>query len=529
MEMLAAGYCRVSSDEQRKNQTIENQVNEINSWLEKNKNIKIYDFYHDNGVSGKIPFNERPAGKRLLLAAEEKKFDVVIVTKNDRLARKALVALVAMERLDNLGIQFLSINEPYDLKKPFEKFMLTISAGNSELDLDTIIDRFNNGKMTSIKRGKWLGGLPPYAFVITKNKKLKIFDKKKLLGKFSEADVIRKIFDLCTYNKLSGEKISIILNNESIPPFTPGKNKISHSRVKALLWTGARVRNLLKEEIYKGTYTLGKRSKNKDLARTIKVPAIVTEEQWDMAQEVLKQNLIKSTRNAKRTYLLSSKIVCGKCGRRYSGFLSHSTYYYGCNAHRFITNGNPTQCKNKHLNAKVIENEIWADAKSFIMQPELIKKFLEEKRRELGPTDYKHKLSEVELKLSNLEEKKKRYARYLGIQDNPIMKNIIDELEKIKNEEKVLLDEKKEYELILGQENYEKNKINKVVSLLNKMIYKIEKPTLEEQKEIIGILVDKIIVYPTDLQTNERKVEISYSFSKGVVTVSTWTGLYWER
>jgi site-specific DNA recombinase len=510
-------YGRTSTDDQRSSQTIENQKMELGKYSDFN-NLNIVDEYWDDGESSSKPFNERPEGRRLLDEAKNKKFDRVWVCKVDRFGRDVLDSLITIKELKKYNVELKSINENTD-----DRFTLTLLFALAEKERDTIRYRSMLGKVRAIQNGKWIGGLPPYAYKInSETKKLELYEDKLLVyGKYSEVDVIRKIFYLCVYNKLSSEKIAIILNKEGIPPYTPGKNKISKNRVKASLWTGARVRNLIKEEVYKGTYTLGRRSSNKDLPKTIQVPAIVSVEEWSIAQEVLKSNIIKSTRHAKRTYLLSGIILCGECKNKYHGLLSHTTYYYGCGKHRFKGNDNPTKCKNKHLNAKVVENEVWADVKKFILEPELIKSFLEERRKELEANDYKKKLKEVEIKISSFEKKKQKYTLILGIEDNPIVEDIKVEFEKIKNEEVALFDEKRFYEGILSQENYEKNKIDEVTSMLNKMIAIIENPTDAHKKEIIGILVDKIIVYAVDIQTNKRKVEIYYSFSKDGITKLT--------
>ncbi len=59
-------YARVSSDEQRENQTIKSQQEAIDRYLEANRHIEVIDWYVDDGVSGTIPMGERPGGARLL-------------------------------------------------------------------------------------------------------------------------------------------------------------------------------------------------------------------------------------------------------------------------------------------------------------------------------------------------------------------------------------------------------------------------------------------------------------------------------
>ena len=75
-------YARVSSEEQRENQTIQTQIDTAKRWVEfqrlVNKPLEIYDLYLDDGVSGTIPFAQRPAGKRLLQDATNEKFTMIL-------------------------------------------------------------------------------------------------------------------------------------------------------------------------------------------------------------------------------------------------------------------------------------------------------------------------------------------------------------------------------------------------------------------------------------------------------------------
>ncbi|WP_143762333.1 recombinase family protein [Clostridium fallax] len=59
-------YCRVSSDDQKERETIENQVEILNTYIEMKNNLNTFKKYLDDGISGTVPFNERPAGKENL-------------------------------------------------------------------------------------------------------------------------------------------------------------------------------------------------------------------------------------------------------------------------------------------------------------------------------------------------------------------------------------------------------------------------------------------------------------------------------
>src|SRR5215218_4156350 len=83
-------YARVSSDEQREAETIKTQVEAIKQYA-KTSGIPLGRQYLDDGISGVIPLDERPAGARLLEDARAGVFGGVICLNHKRLGRDAYV------------------------------------------------------------------------------------------------------------------------------------------------------------------------------------------------------------------------------------------------------------------------------------------------------------------------------------------------------------------------------------------------------------------------------------------------------
>ncbi len=63
--LRAALYARVSTDDQRERQTIENQVGALRNFAPP-WNMTIVDDYLDDGISGTLPMDKRPQGSRLV-------------------------------------------------------------------------------------------------------------------------------------------------------------------------------------------------------------------------------------------------------------------------------------------------------------------------------------------------------------------------------------------------------------------------------------------------------------------------------
>ncbi len=144
---LAAIYARVSSEEQRENQTIKTQIEAAKRWVEFQKLVEhpidIADLYLDDGVSGTIALAERPAGQRLLDDTAHGKFALVLVYKIDRLGRDPRDILNATHRLDQLGVAVKSLTEEFDLSTPSGKFMFNVFAAAAGFARDSQLERMS--------------------------------------------------------------------------------------------------------------------------------------------------------------------------------------------------------------------------------------------------------------------------------------------------------------------------------------------------------------------------------------------------
>ncbi len=106
-----AVYCRVSSDEQRERATIESQRVYAERYLSLHDHLRLSDWYLDDGYSGTLPLEQRPAGARLLADARAGKFSVVLLYKIDRLGRTARNVLTAIDDLTTAKVELTAYPE----------------------------------------------------------------------------------------------------------------------------------------------------------------------------------------------------------------------------------------------------------------------------------------------------------------------------------------------------------------------------------------------------------------------------------
>lgn len=142
--MTVACYMRVSSDEQRKRHTIGTQREQLERYAN-NVALPVAEWYSDDGVSGTIPLDQRPAGTKLIADARAGRIARLLVYKLDRLGRDALVTLSAIDALDQCGVEIVSITQALDLKTPHGRFMAVIDCGVSGYERDTLVERSIDG------------------------------------------------------------------------------------------------------------------------------------------------------------------------------------------------------------------------------------------------------------------------------------------------------------------------------------------------------------------------------------------------
>ncbi len=127
-----AVYARVSTQEQAvEGVSIDAQV----AALKANAKIQgweIIDEYIDGGYSGGT--DDRPALKRLLADAKQKRLDIIAVCKLDRFFRNLRLLLNHLHGLEQLGIKFISTQEGLDTSTPYGKFAVQMMGVIAEFE-----------------------------------------------------------------------------------------------------------------------------------------------------------------------------------------------------------------------------------------------------------------------------------------------------------------------------------------------------------------------------------------------------------
>ena len=150
--MKVALYARVSTND--KGQDPEMQLRELREYCQR-RGWSISSEYVDSGVSGSK--DSRPRLNELMLDANRRKFDAVVVWKFDRFARSTSHLLKALETFKALKVEFVSLTEGIDTSTPVGKLVFTILGAVAEMERELIRERIRAGVRNARAKGKRLG------------------------------------------------------------------------------------------------------------------------------------------------------------------------------------------------------------------------------------------------------------------------------------------------------------------------------------------------------------------------------------
>lgn len=302
-------YARVSTTEQAdEGYSIDEQIRVLREYC-KQEGYIIFDEYVDRGISGKS-IKGRPAIRQLLQDADEKKFDLVLVWKMNRLARNSVDLMNMVEVFNRKNIVFRSYTENYETETPAGKLQFQMLAAIAEYERNNIAENVKMGMLARAKEGKWNGGhVLGYDVVEIEgaNKKRK---NTGLVINEREASIIRKIFHLYT----TGNGYKSIANQI---------NKAGYRTKLGKTFSLNAIKTIVTNPIYAGYIRYNVRRDWNEKRRNHINPEpiivkgehqpIISEDVWRIAQEVYKSRSCKPNRVHDGEFPLTGIMRCPKC------------------------------------------------------------------------------------------------------------------------------------------------------------------------------------------------------------------------
>jgi site-specific DNA recombinase len=141
--------------------------------------------YDDGGYSGGS--TERPALQRLLADIRDRRIDIVVVYKVDRLTRSLADFAKLVELFDAHGVSFVSVTQQFNTTTSMGRLTLNVLLSFAQFEREVTGERIRDKIGASKRRGLWVGGMVPLGYVSR---------DKKLVIEEDEAERVRTMFRL---------------------------------------------------------------------------------------------------------------------------------------------------------------------------------------------------------------------------------------------------------------------------------------------------------------------------------------------
>jgi site-specific DNA recombinase len=284
-----AVYVRVSTDDQRDNgYSIDSQLRMIKEYCEKNEYL-IVDIYNDAGRSGKDLM--RPEMQRLLKDIKSKKIDKLVAIKVDRLTRNNYDGFWLLNYCEEHDVKIELILEPYDVSTANGEMIFGMNLVFGQRERKEIGARTKRA-MEEMALEKIHPSKAPYGYI--RNSETGHLEVDPI-----EAEVVKEIFELCKQGK-STRGIATTMKEEN-------------AYLKQGKWKSDRVYKILTNSIYIGVFEYGKyKRKPQDILRVKDYcEPIIDEVTWNATRNVLVKN--KHSNYGEYIHLFSGLVKCPIC------------------------------------------------------------------------------------------------------------------------------------------------------------------------------------------------------------------------
>lgn len=308
-------YARVSSESDEQLNSLDNQIAYYEDLIRKNRAWTYVPGYVDEGLSG-ISTKKRKHFNEMIADAKEGAFDLIITKEISRFARNTLDSLQYTRELLGWGVGVFFQNDNINTLDEDAELRLTIMSSIAQDELRKLSSRVKFGHQQAIKSNVVLGNSRIFGY-----KK----DEKRLVIDESQAPMVRDLFRLYATGEYSMKQLETLFYEQGYRNYNG--NKIAHTTMSGII----------SNPKYKGYYVgnkvrivdmFTKKQKFlppeewvmfKDETGEI-VPAIVSEELWDKANEVLTRRSedVKNRQGiCNHANLLTGKLYCAHCGAAY--------------------------------------------------------------------------------------------------------------------------------------------------------------------------------------------------------------------
>ena len=310
--------------------------------------------YDDGGFSGGNM--DRPALARLLHDIEQGKVDVVVVYKVDRLSRSLLDFSRIIEVFEKHSVSFVSVTQQFNTASSLGRLVLNILLSFAQFEREMIAERTRDKMGAARRKGKWVGGRPPFGYDVVGG---------KLAVNADEAAQVRAMFQIYL-DERSILRVAELVNGRGWRM----KSWVTKTgaRRESGLWDKSAVRRLLTNVTYIGRVEYGGQIYPGEHE------AVVDEATFERVGGVLAAASAgrgDSPRN-RHGFILRGLVRCTSCDSAMTSYTSSpraKTYrYYACTA---VSRRGRGQCPVRSVPAEALEAFVVERISAIGRSPEL--------------------------------------------------------------------------------------------------------------------------------------------------------------
>ena len=515
MTLRIAVYVRVSTAHQAQAQTIDQQLERLRaSIVERGWHLADEHIFRDDGQSG-ASLN-RPGLDRLRDAVRFGELDRVMITEPDRLARNYVHQMIVLDECEHFGCAVEFLDRPMS-DDPHDRLLLQIRGAVAEYERTLIADRMRRGRQLKYRAGVLLPWTrPPYGYRLSLERPR---DPAGVWIEDREAVVVREIFAYYLHEAASLGGLAKHLGAQGIP--TPSGKR---------LWSISTLRAILRQPAYTGQVYAGRfrtrparirRSATHPIGRphdsltelppeewipVATIPAIVSQEQFEMVQRKLAQNRSFATRNnTAHRYLLRALVSCGICQAACTGRNAQGGYcYYVCSGKgKPIHTRKETKCPSRFSPAQQLDDLVWGDLCEVLTHPDSLTQALE---RAAGGQWLPH---ELRARREQLRQAQQRLDQQLERLTDAYLGAVMP-LEEYERRRRDLEQHRhgldRQAEQLAGQIDRQTDiaaMVTSVEAFCQRVRAGLENATFEQKRQLVELLIDRVIV-------TDGEVEIRY-------------------
>lgn len=382
---MAAAYLRLSKEDavvadakKAESDSISNQKFLIQNFVKDHHNIRISEYYIDDGYTGVV--FERPAFQRMLSDITDGKINCVIVKDLSRFGRKYINAGKYMQKFfPGMGVRFIAVNDNYDslnCDDQTQSIVLSIkNLMNDNYCRDTSI-KIRSVLETKRQNGDFVTNFCPYGYKKCTDNHNKI-EPDEYSGAVVQ-DIFQWIIEGYSLYKIAEKLNAMGIKTPMDHRLENGEKISTHFKKNDIAeWSHNIVRRIAENPVYIGTLIQGKSTTPNYKLKSIVIKdrdewaivennhePLIDERTFYVVQRLLQLDMRTSPKQD-RLYIFSGLAFCGDCGaqmtRKVSTVNGKNYAYYMCSNHKLNKS-----CTSHRIREDILENRVAEAIRDFI-------------------------------------------------------------------------------------------------------------------------------------------------------------------